>query len=277
MAIYLNGNQIDLCSKYSDGTYCLRLNRCIPESDIHIDGYAPGEQAYIVWKYHGEHEMPAIIYLAMHLREIGCEKMILSLPYIPNARLDRTKSVGEVFTLKYFARIINNLEFDSVQVLDPHSNVSCALLDRVVVRQPTDYIRRSLRCVEGETGEAPLLFYPDEGAMKRYSSLITAPYSFGIKKRDWETGKITSFEIHGADPAGKNILMVDDICSKGCTFYHSAVALKKAGAANIYIYVTHCENTVIDEDLLKGDLITHIYTTNSIFTGTDDKITVFGC
>ena len=277
MAIYLNGHQVDLCSKYPDGTYCLRLNKGIKESEILSDGYIPGSQAHIVWKYHGEHEMSAIIYLAMYLKEKGCEDMTLSLPYIPNARLDRTKSDDEVFTLKYFASIMNSLAFNSIQVLDPHSSVSCALLDRVVVRQPTDYIRNSIRHVALETGSDPLLFYPDEGAMKRYSSLITAQYSFGIKKRDWETGNITSLEIHGADPSGKNILMVDDICSKGGTFYHSAIALKKAGAANIYIFVTHCENTIFEGELLKGDLIKQIYTTNSIFTGNDDKITVFGC
>lgn len=277
MAIYLNGTRVDLSSKFPDGTYCIRLNKDVPEEDILMDGYVPGEDAYVVWKYHGEHEMPAIIYIAMHLKEMGCPNMTLFLPYIPNARLDRTKSNDEVFTLKYFARIINGLGFDYVRVLDPHSSVSCALLDRVAVEQPTDYIRDSILSVAKDCGESPLLFYPDEGAMKRYSALITAPYSFGIKKRDWETGKITSLEIHGADPNGKNVLMIDDICSKGGTFYHSANALKKAGASNIYIYVTHCENTIFDGELLNGDLIKHIYTTDSIFNGSHEKISIFRC
>ena len=75
--------------------------------------------------------------------------------------------------------------------------------------------------------------------------------------------------------AGKNILIIDDICSKGGTFYHSAKRLKEAGAANIYLYVTHCENTIYEGELLKEDsLIKHIFTTNSLLTAPNEKITI---
>ena len=46
------------------------------------------------------------------------------MPYIPNARKDRAHREKDVFTLKYFANIINSLNFDNVYVLNPHSNVS---------------------------------------------------------------------------------------------------------------------------------------------------------
>ena len=71
-----------------------------------------------------------------------------------------------------------------------------------------------------------------------------------------------------------NILIIDDICSKGGTFYHSAKRLKEAGAANIYLYITHCENTIHEGELLNSDLIKHIYTTDSILTKTHEKITI---
>ena len=113
---------------------------------------------------------------------------------------------------------------------------------------------------------AEALFFPDEGAMKRYSEHATIPYAFGMKKRDWETGKILGLDIINADVIkGKNILIVDDICSRGGTFYHSAKALKEAGAANISLYVTHLEETVLIGDLPESGLIDHIYTTKSIF------------
>ena len=73
---------------------------------------------------------------------------------------------------------------------------------------------------------------------------------------------------------GKNILIIDDICSKGGTFYYAAKELKEAGAANIYLYVTHCENTIHEGELLNSDLIKHIYTTDSILTKEHEKITV---
>ena len=68
--------------------------------------------------------------------------------------------------------------------------------------------------------------------------------------------------------------IIDDICSRGGTFYHSAKKLKEHGANDIYLYVSHCENTILEGDLLKGDLIKRVYTTDSIFIKSHEKIEV---
>ena len=86
-----------------------------------------------------------------------------------------------------------------------------------------------------------------------------------MKKRDWKTGNILGLDIINAEAIkGKNVLIVDDICSRGGTFYHSAKALKEAGAARISLYVTHLEKTVLDGELFTSGLIEAIYTTDSI-------------
>ena len=73
----------------------------------------------------------------------------------------------------------------------------------------------------------------------------------------------------------RDVLIIDDICSRGGTFYHSAKALKEAGAKNIYLYISHCENTILEGELLTSGLIEKVYTTNSIFTKEHEKIEVF--
>ena len=70
------------------------------------------------------------------------------------------------------------------------------------------------------------------------------------------------------------VLIVDDICSRGGTFYHSAKALKNLGAGEIYLYVSHCENSILEGDLLTSNLVEKVFTTNSIFTKQHEKITV---
>ena len=67
-------------------------------------------------------------------------------------------------------------------------------------------------------------------------------------KRDRATGQIKGIDVGGDvdNIAGKNILIVDDICSKGGTFYFSAKKLKELGAKNIYLHITHCENTIFE-------------------------------
>lgn len=266
MALFLNYQPVDTGRRFPDGTFSFRIK---PESY----GFGISHKAIIRWNYEGESECMALYYLVEHLRSNRVCSLTLQLPYLPNARMDRVHGEQDVFTLKHFAKFINSLLFDRVIVLDPHSNVAAALIDRIEISSPKGYIEGAIETI-GDPGIA--LFYPDEGAMKRYSEMIDVPYGFGVKHRDWDTGKITGLEILGpAEMAGKNVLIVDDICSRGGTLYHSAKALADAGAKEIFCYVSHCENTILSGPLMDAPFIRHIYTTNSLFTGKHEKITAF--
>lgn len=260
--IKLNGEVIKI-DHFPDGTTLMK-------HQISNKTYQKG--AKIEWFFENNEELITLIYLTKHLRELGVCDVYLNLPYIPNARQDRVKNSADVFTLKYFADVINYLDFNCVQVMDAHSYVSLALIDRVVPCVPYDCIDRAVYDCRPN-----MLFFPDEGSMKRYSDMAKMEYAFGIKKRNWETGKIEGLDVAGCVDKIKdsNILIVDDICSRGGTFYHSAKKLKELGANKIYLYVTHCENTIIEGDLLTSSLIEKVYTTNSIFTKEHEKIEVF--
>ena len=217
----------------------------------------------VEWFYEGDSELFTLICVKRHIdRHFPGQDVILDMPYIPHARMDRVKSDEDVFTLKYFCEIINSLNFKIVWVRDAHSNVSLALLENVCDTGVKSYINKAT-----QASKAEVLFFPDEGAMKRYSDQSPLPYAFGMKKRDWTTGKIQGLEIiHPENIKDKNVLIVDDICSRGGTFYHSAKALKAAGAKSVSLYVTHLEKTVTLGDLASSDgLVDHIYTTESIF------------
>lgn len=265
--ILVNGHEIKL-GRFPDKTllmkYTVNTSTCI-----------------IRWKYESDEELFAIYCIKRHIDENSkWHKIttILELPYIPNARQDRTKHPEDIFTLKYFAEIINSLNFDSVEVLDPHSNVSSALINNIVVKNPSDKIAEAYFRINKELGDDSfvLMFYPDEGACKRYSDKFTTPYAFGIKERDWETGKIKGLSVFGDTGliSGNNVLIIDDICSKGGTFFHSAKKLKELGAEKIYLYITHCENTILEGDLLESELIEKVYTTDSLFSKEHEKIEI---
>lgn len=259
--IRYNGKTLDV-NHFPDGT--LLLKETVTEK----------EEAVIRWNFESNEEMVALYFLAKHLKAKGVKRMVLELPYIPNARQDRVKKSEDVFTLKYFAEFINSLGFAEVVVLDPHSYVSEALFDNLRIQTPKNYVEQVIERLGGK--ENLLLFFPDEGAMKRYSAMFDLPYVFGIKKRDWSTGEILGLEAAGHTEliAGSRILIIDDICSRGGTFFHSAKALKALGAGEIFLYVSHCENTILQGEIPATDWITRVYTTDSIFTGTHEKITV---
>ncbi len=146
-----------------------------------------------------------------------------------------------------------------------------ALIENLIIENIEKYIKTAItKC------NPDLIFYPDEGSMKRYSSAAPMEYVFGVKRRDWETGRIEGLDVIGdmEKIKGKNILIIDDICSRGGTFLHSAKKLKELGANKIYLYVTHCENTILEGELLNDDLIEKVFTTKSIFTKEHEKIEV---
>jgi ribose-phosphate pyrophosphokinase len=264
--IRLNGKAIEI-NHFPDGTLLLKES---------LEGRDFDEDVTIKWNFENNEELLALYFITNHVKNAGYKNIILDMPYIPNARQDRVKNPEDVFTLKYFAQLINSLGFKEVRVLDAHSNVSLALIDRVVPKTPKPYIEKVIDEIVSQTGKKPLMFYPDEGAGKRYSGMVTLPYCFGIKKRDWATGEIKGLTVAGETELinGSNVLIVDDICSYGGTFLHSANALKELGAADIYLFVSHCEKSVLDGKLYHCEDVKHIYTTDSIFAGEDDRITV---
>lgn len=91
----------------------------------------------------------------------------LYMPYIPDARMDRVKHENELFTLKYFAQTINSLHFGKVEVLDPHSDVSAALFNKVHVESPNRMIEDAVKKIASNN---LMMFYPD-GAYGRFCYL----------------------------------------------------------------------------------------------------------
>ena len=216
----------------------------------------------------------------------------LTMPYVVNSRLDRTHSDNEVFTLKYFAEIINDLKFNKVVIVDPHSIVSEALIDNVCVLRPSNIISNAIdKMLSLDDFKRELVIYfPDDGAYKRYKDMPCFKNFnciYGKKERDWETGKILGIEIYDKNGTkltneieNCNVLMVDDIISYGGTLAYSADKLKEMGAAHIRAYATHVENSVLDEEkgtLLKryrDNIIETVYTTNSIYHGNHPMVYV---
>lgn len=244
-------NQKLVPNKFPDGT--LRLN------------ITPvGENVDLVWLFENNEELITLYFAVKHLREHGAIHLNLYMPYIPNARMDRVKNEDEVFTLKYFADFINSLQFDRVTVRDPHSAISLQSIQHI---ECEDIRPGIIKLCDSLLTQKDVVFFPDAGSCKRYQGYINKPFIYGVKDRDWKTGKILGLHVEGNIPqAHFNVLIIDDISSYGGTFYHSAKKLKELGADKIWLYVTHCENSILAGDLINSGLLEKIYTTRSIFT-----------
>ena len=116
----INNLPVEL-KKYPDGTLLIKDDNYIQDSNI-----------IITWNYESDNEIFALICLVKHLKNKN-NIISLNMPYCPNSRMDRVKDLEDVFTLKYFADIINYLNFNQVQVLDPHSFMSEALINNIII------------------------------------------------------------------------------------------------------------------------------------------------
>lgn len=191
----------------------------------------------------------------------------LVIPYFPGARQDRICATGEAFSAKFYAGIVNSFGFDTVTVLDPHSEVVVALIDNCVVVDNHAFIRSVIRTLDFKG----CILSPDAGSNKKIFGLVEVlrQQKFGNfkviradKKRDMETGKIIGSEILSGDLGGADLLIVDDICSYGGTFRSLAQAARQLNAGKIYLAVTHYEG-VADMNEMRKSGIEKVFTANN--------------
>jgi ribose-phosphate pyrophosphokinase len=206
----------------------------------------------IQWDYEGDGDIMKLIVLKGYIDQTGTEAR-LNMTYLPYSRMDRVND-EYVFTLKTFCKFINGLNFEKITVREAHSNAIDIALDRCWkwswIEPAIDVMREGFLLDKYDT-----IMFPDAGALVRYKKLDIGDKNIviGSKVRDFKSGNIESYSIVG-DVTG-NVLIVDDLCSRGGTFIEASVELKKVGAEEVDLIVCHCEKNVFT-----GKLFDHIET-----------------
>ena len=195
-------------------------------------------------------DLEILICATQALHNLTNREIVLYVPYFLGSRSDRKFSEGGVNYLKQvICPIINSLNFDSVCVLDPHSDVLEACLnnyEKVDNHMLVKYALEDLGAFEtSESLNNICLVSPDAGA---YKKIFDVAQKFGIKKvitatkiRDLKTGQILHTEVPTLDQHNDiKYVIVDDICDGGRTFIEIAKAIKESRpTAKIYLVVSH--------------------------------------
>lgn len=240
------------------------------ESKIAEDSINPtktlGGPNVIEFKYTEDGDLIKLMILNDYLKEqLLMSDIELIIYYMPYSRMDRSEN-NSVFTLKYISKFINSMNFKSVKIVEPHSDVTPALVDRATAISFTPQLIKMAAKEVNFNKDEDILFYPDAGAQKRYDKFKGYKSLVGYKSRDFQTGEIKELQVVGDKKLLKNkkVIIVDDLCSYGGTFVKSAKLLKQYGAKEIYLIITHSENSI-----LKGELFKHVdkvFTTDSLIT-----------
>ena len=168
-------------------------------------------------------------------RHYGDPAIDLICPYLPYARQDRVAYPGEALSAAVACRLLNAQGYRSVEVWDAHSDVSLALLDRVLHRPASDFAGPIVT-------ERDVVVAPDLGAVKRATAcaaLVGAPIVHAEKTRSTDTGAITGSAVQSDSIGDRDFLIVDDICDGGRTFIELARVLRPLTGGQVKLYVTH--------------------------------------
>ncbi|QBJ02829.1 ribose-phosphate pyrophosphokinase [Pseudomonas phage Psa21] len=188
-------------------------------------------------------------------------RVSLEIGYVPYARQDRVCNPGESLSIAVFAGLINSLNLDEVIIVDPHSDVTPALINNVTIVTQTDVLKQTLirehcaiyyRDVAIDPKEW-ILVAPDAGAVKKTEALVKEFGFKGIvyasKLRELSTGKIVKTSLDRVvydgttqpheSLADQKVLIVDDICDGGRTFLELAKVIQPYEPKQLDLFVTH--------------------------------------
>lgn len=186
----------------------------------------------IEWQFENEGELMHVAQLKT-LLDTYSRNIKLNMPYLPYGRQDKRIDNNSTFALHAFAKLINALEFNEVQVLDAHNNLRAGEILALVDRSARKYIEHAVY-----KSRANLLLFPDAGAKDRYEAYDVLPSVYAEKKRNQSTGVIEGMNLIGS-VKGKRVILIDDICDGGFTFVLAAKAALDQGAKEVHLYVTH--------------------------------------
>lgn len=216
----------------------------------------------VIVKYMNDSQFVHLALIVDALRRGNVTNIRLKIPYFPGARQDRVNVKGEPFSLKVYANLINAMRFDSVVVFDPHSDVTPAVIDKVIPVNNHAFIKDVINEIE----DGLILISPDAGSNKKIydlsKSLGGLPVVRCDKLRDVTNGKIIDSVVYADNLEGKTCLIVDDIASYSNTFMNLAKKLKELKADRVFLAVSHFEG-VADLRKMKDSGIDGVFTTNS--------------
>jgi len=234
------------------------------EPHIRIEVFDTKQKVHLTHRINSFNDLGLLCIATDALKRMGVKEIDIFIPYFPAARQDRVMQSGESLSVKVVADIINNLQVSSLTILDPHSDVTPALLNDCTVISNHAFIAKVLEKLPKDV----MLISPDAGASKKIFKLASALNIPTViecgKKRDVITGQLSGFHVPLDNLENKPCLIVDDICDGGGTFIGLGKELKKKNAGALYLAISHGIFSKGFDDL--SSIYEYVFTTDSFRT-----------
>jgi ribose-phosphate pyrophosphokinase len=198
------------------------------------------------------------------LRRSSAKNITAVIPYFGYARQDRKVAPRTSISAKVVSNLITNAGANRIVTVDLHAGQIQGFFDIPVDNLFTTplfarYIKKKFK------SKNLVCVSPDVGGVQRTRGLATkikADLAI-IDKRRPEPGKSQVMNIIG-EVKGKNCIIVDDIIDSGGTIVNAVEALKKAGAIDVYVFITHAVLSGEAAEKIKKSKIKKLIITDTI-------------
>jgi len=198
------------------------------------------------------------------LRRSSAKNITAVIPYFGYARQDRKVAPRTSISAKVVANLITNAGASRVVTVDLHAGQIQGFFDMPVDNLFTTplfakYIKRRFK------NKNLICVSPDVGGVQRTRGLATrikADLAI-IDKRRPKPGQSKVMNIIG-NVEGKTCIIVDDIIDSGGTIVNAAEALKKNGATEVYVFITHAVLSKDAADKIKKSKVKKLIITDTI-------------
>ena len=178
------------------------------------------------------------------------------------------------------AEVLETAQYDAIYSFDLHHPVIESFFKRGIKNIPTTdlfitYYKNLLKEKEIKGSDVAIIA-PDHGSNRRADMLtfgIRGAKKVILEKERNDSDKVEHLSING-DVKDKTCIIIDDIISTGGTIVSAAKLLKKQGAKQVFVAITHgiFAKTAI-EDISKAG-VKDIVTTNTIVQELPKKVKV---
>jgi ribose-phosphate pyrophosphokinase len=209
-----------------------------------------------------DEQIVSVLLLAHTLKREGARHVVALLPYLGYARQDRAEP-GQSLGAAWAGDLLQAAGVDQVLTIDVHSREAVASFPMPLESLSPAGLFADVLLQRGQNDVSVVA--PDEGALGRCEAVIRAagirtPLAHLRKQRDADG------VTHGAlvGRITPRVAIVDDILDTGGTLISACIELRRAGAQEISVFVTHGLFTGQRWRELPALGVQRIYTTDSI-------------
>jgi ribose-phosphate pyrophosphokinase len=188
------------------------------------------------------------------------------IPYMAYARQDRAFIKGELVTMELIAKLLETAGARRIITIDIHSARALSyftidVLNISAIPLLAKYVRHNIKL------KNPVVVSPDAGGLKRaeeFGRILGIDVMKLNKCRDRKTGLVYINEDLSYSVNDRDVILVDDMISSGCSIVKACQVLKKNKSGSLYAICSHALLIGDAANKIRAAGIREIIATNSI-------------